>query len=91
MKIAVATYMLLGVGMHTHCSQTEGVDWPAWKKWDPDNKKVTMQIFFWGSPGTLFSCKLAKLKLSLRAGFRISKKARDSLEVGDVLWINFAR
>ena len=44
-----------------------------------------MQIFFWGSPGTLFSCKLARLKLSLLVGelvFRISKKARDSLEVG---------
>jgi hypothetical protein len=31
------------------------------KKQDPDNEKVTMQSFFWGSPGTLFSCKLARL------------------------------
>ena len=41
---------------------------------DPDNEKVTIQSFFWGSPGTLFSCKLARLKLSLWAGFRIVKR-----------------
>jgi hypothetical protein len=83
--------MLLGAGAYAHCSQAKSVDWPSWKKWDPDNEKIAMQSFFWGSPGTLFSCKLAKLKLSLWAGFRISKKARDSLEVGAVLRINLAR
>jgi hypothetical protein len=47
-----------------------------------------MQIFFWGSPDTIFSCKLVKIKLSLLVGelvFRTSKKARDFLEVGAVL------
>jgi hypothetical protein len=33
------------------------------KKQDLGNEKVAMQIIFWGSPGTLFSCKLATLKL----------------------------
>ena len=33
---------------------------------DLDNEKLAMQSFFWGSPGTLFCCKLARLKLSLR-------------------------
>jgi hypothetical protein len=35
------------------------------KKRDPDNEKVAMQSFFWGSPGALLSCKLARLQLSL--------------------------
>jgi hypothetical protein len=85
--------MLLGAGMYALCSQAEGIDWPAWK-WDLDNEKVTIQTFFWGSPGTLFSCKLARLKLSflvVELVFRISKKARDFLEVGAVLRINFVR
>ena len=87
-KLVAAICTLLGAGMHTWYSQAEGC-WLTCLK----NKiqTVTVQSFFWGSPGTLFSCKLARLKLSLWAGFRISKKARDSLEVGDVLWINFAR
>ena len=47
--------------------------------------------FLCGSPGTLFSCKLATIKLRLwppgvwELAFRISKKARDSLEVEAVL------
>lgn len=38
------------------------------------HRRVTSQSFFWGSSGTLFSCKLARLKLSLWAGFRIVKR-----------------
>ena len=55
-KLVAATCMLLGTGMHACCSKAEGVDWPDWKtksrQW-----KVTVQSFFWESPGTLFSCK----------------------------------
>jgi hypothetical protein len=31
---------------------------------DLDNEKIIIQSFFWGSLGTLFSFKLAMLKLS---------------------------
>ena len=47
--------------------------------------------FLCGSPGTLFSCKLTTIKLSLwppgvrELAFRINKKARDSLEIEAVL------
>ena len=51
---------------------------------DPDNEKVTIQSFFWGSLGTLFSCKLARLKLSFwplsgLAGSENCKKTAASL------------
>jgi hypothetical protein len=49
------------------------------KKQDPDSEKVTMQSFFWGSPGTLFSCKLPRLKLSFwppvgKLALRVARK-----------------
>ena len=42
------------------------VNWSTWKtksrQW-----KATVQKLFWGSPGTPFNCKLAMIKLRLRA------------------------
>ena len=50
-----------------------------------------MQIFLLGKSRYFIQLQISKAQLSLWAGFRISEKARDSLEVGAVLRINFAR
>ena len=58
MKIAVVTCVLLGAGECTPDGPAGGMLVDLLEKQDLDNEKVAMQIFFWGSPGTLFSCKL---------------------------------
>ena len=95
-KLVAAICTLLGAGMHTWYSQAEGC-WLTCLKNKIQTVKGNSTQFLCGSPGTLFSCKLATIKLRLwppgvwELAFRISKKARDSLEVEAVLWINFAR
>jgi hypothetical protein len=57
------------------------------EKQNPDSERQQYKSFFWGSLGTPFNCKLAKIRLRFRApgvgelALRISRKARDSLEV----------
>ena len=95
-KLVAATCMLLGVGMHACCSQAEGC-WLTCLKNKIQTVKGNSTQFLCGSPGTLFSCKLATIKLRLWApsvgelALRISRKARDSLELESELQINFSR
>jgi hypothetical protein len=72
------------------CSRAEGIAGLLEKqRWDSEKQQLLC-----GSPGTLFSCKLATIKLRLwppgvgELALRISKKTRDYLEVEAVLQIN---
>jgi hypothetical protein len=65
------------------------------QSWDSEQQQN--KSFLVEPPGTLFSCKLATIKLTLwpsgvgELALRISRKAGDCLKVEAVLQINFAR
>jgi hypothetical protein len=75
---------LLEARLHGCWNQTIRRDWPAWKV-EIVEKLQEKKKLLWGSPGTLFSCKLAMIKLRLwppgvgELAFRINRIAENSL------------
>ena len=58
MEITAATCALKGGGDAHPLAPLENVDFYLLERQNLDSEKVGKQNFFWGSPGTLFKCKL---------------------------------